>query len=206
MAHSSFAAKGNAHQLTGEQSSSVSLDIRALPGWVTTSWIRGWVPQVSLLRPGIPHAGPGQTNWRTLTARRPWVLVPLDEFSRTLRTRFRRHLRGGSQVSKARPGAPIFLSRRLSRGRHRARLRFSHGHGAGPRLKCRRVVRSQKVTHTNSQGNKGHNFLVDGSRAGMVFEPHDQRAGQLLTLGYQKHALSILDLLIEDHARPQSGS
>ena len=39
----------------------------------------------------------------------------------------------------------------------------------------------------------------------MVFEPHDQGAGQLLTLGYEKHALTILDLLIEDHAGAQSG-
>ena len=90
-----------------------------------------------------PGPAPGQTNWRTLTARRPWVLVPLDEFSRTLRTRFRRHLRGGSQVSKARPGAPIFLSRRLSHRPFRARLRFSH-RPSGPQLECRFVVRSQK--------------------------------------------------------------
>lgn len=56
-----------------------------------------------------------------------------------------------------------------------------------------------------SHRNKGHNFLVDRSRPGMVFEPHDQCARQLLTFGYQKHALTILDLLIEDHAGPQLG-
>ena len=29
---------------------------------VRTSWIRGWVPQVSILRPGILHANAGQTK------------------------------------------------------------------------------------------------------------------------------------------------
>lgn len=58
---------------------------------------------------------------------------------------------------------------------------------------------------TKSHRNKGHNFFVDRSCPGVVFEPHDQRAGQLLTLGDQKHPLTILDLLIEDHAGPQPG-
>ena len=41
-----------------------------------------------------------------------------------MRTRVRRHLRGGSQVSKARPGAPIILSRRFSHRLIRAGLTF----------------------------------------------------------------------------------
>ena len=97
-----------------------------------TSWIRRWVPQVSPSRHGIVHAKAGRANWRSLTSRKPQVNGATRSNSHAhskaqmefVKTRVRRHLRGGSQVSKARPGAPIVLSRRFSHRLFRAGLTF----------------------------------------------------------------------------------
>src|ERR1700722_11911940 len=77
-----------------------------------------------------PPRDPGTPNWRTLTSRKPSVRMPLDRIlTHTLkpdgmcvRTRVRRHLRRGSQVSKARP--PDFPVRRAGQDRVCA---FLHG-------------------------------------------------------------------------------